>query len=83
VHHPAGDADGELATGQDLDPEPLAGGGGLRDRGDGVVVGDRQHPDPGRSRRLHQLRGPVAAVAGGGVGVEVDQGGHPVVRHGR
>jgi len=83
VHHPAADQSGELATGQHLDPETPPGDPRLGDRGNGVVVGDRQHLDPGGRRRLDQLARVVAAVAGRGVGMEVDQGRPPADGHGR
>jgi hypothetical protein len=72
VHHPVADGGRELAAGQHLDPEALPGRPGLGHRGHGVVVGDGQGPDPGRGGGRGQLGGPVAAVAGQGVGVQVD-----------
>jgi len=83
VHHPAADQSGELATGQHLDPETPPGDPRLGDRGNGVVVGDRQHLDPGGRRRLDQRARVVAAVAGRGVGMQVDQGRPPAGGHGR
>jgi hypothetical protein len=78
VHHPVRDRRRDrrrdLAAGQHLDPEALPGRPGLGHRGHGVVVGDGQGPDSGRGGGRDQLFGPVAAVAGQGVGVEVDRG---------
>ncbi len=89
VHHAVADRGGELAAGHDLDPEALPGRPGLGHGGDRVMVGHGQHPDPGRGRGGDQLTRAVAAVAGQGVGVQVDQGaggcspGPPPARHGR
>jgi hypothetical protein len=73
MDHPVPDGGGELAAGQHLDPEALPGGPGPGHRGHGVVVGDGQGRHPGRRGGGHQLLGPVAAVAGHGMGVQVDQ----------
>jgi len=76
VDHPVAHGGGELAAGQDLDPQALPGRPGLGHRGHGVVVGDGQGPDPGRGGGRDQLGGPVAAVAGQGVGVQIDERWH-------
>jgi len=74
VDHPVADGGGQLAAGQHLDPQALPGRPGRGHRGHGVVVGHGQGGHPGRGRGRDQLLGPVAAVAGQSVGVQVDHG---------
>ena len=47
---------------------------GLGPAGDGVVVGEPEHRDPGPLRLPHEIAGAGAAVGRGRVGMEVDHG---------
>ena len=65
---------GDLHRGDDAHAAPLAGGDGLRDAADGVVVRQREQLDPGVGGALDHLGRGEGAVGVGGVGLEVEAG---------
>jgi hypothetical protein len=62
---------GELDPGDDGDGQALTGFDSRPDALDGVVIGDRQHVEPGGGRQFDETRGRERAVRSRAVDVEV------------